>query len=122
MTKTELVTRIAKDAALTKGQAAKALHAMPAGVEAALRHGERVTLVGFGTCAVRARAARSGRHPRTGQPLVVPARKTPPSQWGNGCARSSMRGVRGAAQSRVPSDVSAEETRGASTQGEGPPL
>ena len=77
MTKTELVSRIAKDAALTKGQAENALHAMLAGVEEALRHGERVTLVGFGTCAVRARAARSGRHPRTGQPLVVPARQTP---------------------------------------------
>ena len=51
--------------------------AMLASVEEALRRGERVTLVGFGTCAVRARAARSGRHPRTGQPLVVPARKTP---------------------------------------------
>jgi DNA-binding protein HU-beta len=77
MTKTDLVTRIAKDASLTKGQAEKALHAMLASVEEALRHGERVTLVGFGTFAVRARAARSGRNPRTGQPLVVPARKTP---------------------------------------------
>ena len=71
MTKTDLVTRIAKDASLTKGQAEKALQAMLASVEEALRH------VGFGTFAVRARAARSGRHPRTGQPLVVPARKTP---------------------------------------------
>jgi DNA-binding protein HU-beta len=77
MTKTDLVARIAKDASLTKGQAEKALHAMIASVEEALRQGERVTLVGFGTFAVRARAARSGRNPRTGQPLVVPARKTP---------------------------------------------
>ena len=77
MTKTDLVTRIAKDASLTKGQAEKALQAMLASVEEALRQGERVTLVGFGTFAVRARAARSGRNPRTGQPLVVPARKTP---------------------------------------------
>ena len=77
MTKTDLVTRIAKDAALSKRQAEKALQAMLASVEEALRHGERVTLVGFGTFAVRARAARSGRNPRTGQPLVVPARKTP---------------------------------------------
>jgi DNA-binding protein HU-beta len=77
MTKTDLVARIAKDASLTKGQAEKALQAMIASVEEALRHGERVTLVGFGTFAVRARAARSGRNPRTGQPLLVPARKTP---------------------------------------------
>jgi DNA-binding protein HU-beta len=77
MTKTDLVTRIAKDAALTKRQAEKALQAMLASVQDAMSHGERVTLVGFGTFAVRARAARSARHPRTGQPLVVPARKTP---------------------------------------------
>ena len=77
MTKTDLVTRIAKDAALTKRQAEKALQAMLASVQDAMSHGERVTLVGFGTFAVRTRAARSARHPRTGQPLVVPARKTP---------------------------------------------
>jgi DNA-binding protein HU-beta len=77
MTKTELVTRIAHDASLTKRQAEQALHAMIAGVEEALRQGERVTLVGFGTFAVRARAARSARNPRTGQAMWVPARKTP---------------------------------------------
>ena len=76
MTKTDLVARIAKDASLTKGQAEKALHAMLASVEEALRTGSDHA-GGIGTFAVRARAARSGRNPRTGQPLVVPARKTP---------------------------------------------
>jgi DNA-binding protein HU-beta len=77
MTKTDLVTRIAKDAALTKRQAAKVLQATIASVQDAMRHGEKVTLVGFGTFGVRARAARNGRNPRTGHALWIPARKTP---------------------------------------------
>jgi DNA-binding protein HU-beta len=77
MTKTELVTRIAKDAALTKRQAEKVLQAMLANVQDAMRHGEKVTLVGFGTFGVRSRAARSGRNPRTGYAMWIPPRKTP---------------------------------------------
>jgi DNA-binding protein HU-beta len=77
MTKTDLVTRIAKDAALTKRQAAKALQAMLASVQDAMSHGEKVKLMGFGTFAVRARAARSGRNPRTGHAMWIPARKKP---------------------------------------------
>jgi len=77
MTKTDLVTRIANDAALTKRQAEKALRAMIATVQDAMSHGEKVRLVGFGTFAVRARAARSARNPRTGHAIWIPARKTP---------------------------------------------
>ena len=75
MTRAELVARMAKDAALTKRQSEKVLHAIIGSVQEALRQGDRVTLAGFGTFAVRPRAARKGRHPRTGQELWLPAGK-----------------------------------------------
>jgi DNA-binding protein HU-beta len=84
MTKAELITRMAKDAALTKQQSAKVLEALIGSVTEALRHGERVTLVGFGTFGLRARGSRTARHPRTGQALWIPARKTPTFKPGKG--------------------------------------
>jgi nucleoid DNA-binding protein len=84
MTKTELVARMAKDAALTKRQSEKVLHAIIGSVQEALRRGDQVTLVGFGTFAVRPRAARKGRHPRTGQEMWLPAGKKPTFRAGKG--------------------------------------
>jgi DNA-binding protein HU-beta len=77
MTKAELVARIAKDTDLTKHQSQKVLHAIIRSVQEALRQGEPVTLVGFGTFGVRTRAARKGRHPRTGQEMWLPAYRKP---------------------------------------------
>jgi DNA-binding protein HU-beta len=77
MTKAELVARVAKDAALTKRQSQKILHTIIRSVQEALRQGDHVTLVGFGTFGVRARAARKGRHPRTGQEMWLPADRKP---------------------------------------------
>ncbi len=84
MTKAELVARMAEDAALTKRQAEKVLHAIIGSVQEALRQGDHVTLVGFGTFAVRARAARKGRNPRTGQEMWIPAGKMPTFKAGKG--------------------------------------
>jgi len=77
MTKAELITRMAKEASLTRQHAAQVLAACLGQIEAALRSGEPVRLVGFGSFAVRWRAARPGRHPRTGQEIIIAARKTP---------------------------------------------
>jgi DNA-binding protein HU-beta len=84
MTKSELVARMAKEADLTKRQSEKVLRAIVGSVQEALRQGGQVTLAGFGTFAVRPRAARKGRHPRTGQEMWLPASKKPTFRAGKG--------------------------------------
>lgn len=75
MNKAELVARIAKDSGLTKADANKAVAGLIDNVTKALRKGEKVTLVGFGTFLVSKRRARTGRNPQTGAPLKIPARR-----------------------------------------------
>ena len=77
MNKQELVTAIAEKTGLTKKDSEKALVAFTASIEAALKKGEKVQLVGFGGFEVRARAKRVGRNPQTGKELVIPASKVP---------------------------------------------
>jgi DNA-binding protein HU-beta len=74
MTKAELVAKIADDAKLTKVQAEKALGSFIAATTAALKAGDKVTLVGFGTFSAVNRAARMGRNPQTGKPLKIAAK------------------------------------------------
>jgi len=75
MNKAELVSKMAKEAGLTKVQAAKALGSFMDGVTKTLKAGKRVTLVGFGTFAVTKRAARKGRNPATGATIKIKAKK-----------------------------------------------
>ena len=75
MTKSELIDVIAEKAGLTKSDAAKALAATLGSVTDALRAGEKVALIGFGTFSVSQRAARTGKNPQTGQALAIPASK-----------------------------------------------
>jgi DNA-binding protein HU-beta len=77
MNKGELVARVAKDSGLTKADAGRALDAALDNVTKALKKGERVTLVGFGTFGVSRRRARAGRNPRTGAPIKIAARRVP---------------------------------------------
>jgi DNA-binding protein HU-beta len=77
MTNAELITRIATNASLTRRQAEQAVEAFVAQIQAALSRGEPVTLVGFGSFSVQTRAAHKGRKPRTGQELIIAARKAP---------------------------------------------
>lgn len=77
MNKTELIGKIAADSKITKVAAAKALESFVENVEASLKKGERVTLVGFGTFAVSQRKARTGRNPQTGKKMKIPAKKVP---------------------------------------------
>lgn len=77
MNKSELIDRIAEAATLTKADAGRALDATVGAVTAALKSGDAVTLVGFGTFAVKERAARTGRNPQTGKEIQISASKTP---------------------------------------------
>lgn len=77
MTKAELVEAVAKSANLTKAAADKAVGAFIGAVSGALKKGDRVTLVGFGTFEVSSRKARIGRNPQTGKEIKIAAAKVP---------------------------------------------
>ncbi len=77
MNKSELIEAIAQEADISKAAAAKALDGMMNAVTGALKQGDTVTLVGFGTFYVGERAERQGRNPKTGEPLTIAAAKTP---------------------------------------------
>ena len=77
MNKGELIAKIAEESKLTKKAAEAALDAFTASVTEALKAGERVQLVGFGTFEVRHRAARKGRIPQTKAEIKIPASKAP---------------------------------------------
>jgi len=77
MNKTELIDAVAEAAALTKAESSRAVDAVVAAVTKALKDGDAVTLVGFGTFQVRDRAARTGRNPKTGDTIKIAASKNP---------------------------------------------
>ncbi|MDZ3822394.1 MAG: HU family DNA-binding protein [Pseudoxanthomonas sp.] len=77
MNKQDLIASIADAAELTKADAGRAVDAMVEVVKKALKKGDTVSLVGFGTFSVRKRAARTGRNPRTGQTIKIKASKSP---------------------------------------------
>ena len=77
MNKGELIAKIAEESKLTKKAAEAALDAFVSSVEGALKKGERVQLVGFGTFEIRQRAARKGRNPQTREEIKIPASKAP---------------------------------------------
>ena len=77
MNKAELVAKIAEESKLTKKAAETALEAFVTSVQEALKNGEKVQLVGFGTFEVRQRAARKGRNPQTKAEIKIPASKAP---------------------------------------------
>ena len=77
MNKSELIDAVAKSADLSKVSAGRALDATVAAITAALKKGDSVTLIGFGTFKVSHRAARIGRNPQTGKELKIAARKAP---------------------------------------------
>ena len=77
MNKTELIATVADQAGLSKKDAEAALNAFTAIVGKALKKGDKVQLVGFGTFEVSKRSARSGRNPQTGETIKIKASKTP---------------------------------------------
>lgn len=77
MNKMELIEKIAAEADVSKAEAGRALDAAVKAIGEALKKGDTVTLVGFGTFTVSTREARTGRNPRTGQSIRIAASKTP---------------------------------------------
>jgi len=77
MTKAELIEKMAKEAKVTKAAANKAIDSFVDGVKKALKKGDKVILVGFGTFSVTQRKARKGRNPQTGKEIKIAARKAP---------------------------------------------
>lgn len=77
MNKTELIEAIAASADLPKAAAGRALDAVIDTITGALKKDDQVVLVGFGTFVVKARAARTGRNPQTGNPIEIAAAKIP---------------------------------------------
>ncbi len=77
MNKAELISKVAEKAELSKKDADKAVSALIESVQEALKAGEKVQLVGFGSFEVRERAARKGKNPRSGEEITIPASKSP---------------------------------------------
>ncbi len=77
MNKSELIDAIAASADISKAAAGRALDSMVEAITGALKNGDQVTLIGFGTFAVKERAARSGRNPQTGATIKIEAAKVP---------------------------------------------
>ncbi len=77
MNKSELVDAIADASDLPKAAAGRALDAVLDTISGTLQKGEPVVLVGFGTFSTKDRAARTGRNPRTGEPIEIKAAKVP---------------------------------------------
>lgn len=75
MTKAELIDKMAADASISKAAAGKALNSFIDGVSKALKKGDKVTMVGFGTFSVAKRKARKGRNPQTGEEIKIKAKK-----------------------------------------------
>lgn len=77
MTKAELIEKVAEKAELTKKATEEVVDALFSTVQESLIEGDKVVISGFGTFEVRERAGRTGRNPRTGEEILIPAQKAP---------------------------------------------
>ncbi|MES2606540.1 MAG: HU family DNA-binding protein [Pseudomonadota bacterium] len=84
MNKSELIDAVAVSADLQKASATRAVEAVVEAITAALKSGDTVSLVGFGTFAVKDRPARVGRNPKTGESINIAATKVPGFKAGKG--------------------------------------
>jgi len=75
--KQELIEAVAESADISKAAAGRAVDAVVASISNALKGGDQVSLIGFGTFMVKERAARTGRNPRTGESIEIAAAKNP---------------------------------------------
>lgn len=88
MNKAELIDAIAGDAKMTKADAKKALDAFINSTTKALKKGDRIALVGFGSFSVAKRAARTGRNPQTGKEIKIAAKKVVKFKAGSDLTKS----------------------------------
>ena len=73
MNKFELIQRVAKDAGDTRAQAIKSVKSLVSAIRDTIRSGDKISLTGLGTFKVKARKARPGRNPKTGETIAIPA-------------------------------------------------
>lgn len=88
MNKAELIDAIASGADLTKADAKRALDAFIGATTGALKKGDRVALVGFGSFSVAKRASRKGRNPQSGKEITIPAKKVVKFKPGNDLSKT----------------------------------
>ena len=84
MNKQELIGAVAETAGLTRSDASKAVESIFESISGALKKGDEVRLVGFGTFSVSKRKASTGRNPRTGEPMSIAASSQPKFKAGKG--------------------------------------
>jgi len=84
MNKSDLIQSVVDSTGLSRAEATKAVDAVLDSITSTLSQGLAVSLVGFGTFSVKARAARAGRNPRTGEALQIPASNVPGFKAGKG--------------------------------------
>ena len=77
MTKAELIANVSADAGIKKSVAEKVLDSFMENIEKALKNGDKITLTGFGTFQCADRASRTGRNPKTGKEIEIPACSVP---------------------------------------------
>ena len=77
MNKDDLISKVARSIGISKSEAAKSVDAVFSSITNSLKGGNEVRLVGFGTFLITNRAATTGRNPRTGEPIEIPAKKVP---------------------------------------------
>jgi len=77
MNKNDLIDAVAERTGLAKSDAARAVEALLGTITEALQRGETVAVSGFGSFVTKVRAARTGRNPRTGEPVAIPASRAP---------------------------------------------
>lgn len=83
MNKSDLVAQVAEKSSLKKSDAEKAVNAILESISEALKNGEKVQLIGFGTFETRQRSERTGRNPQTGAEIKIPASKVAAFKPGN---------------------------------------
>ncbi|MGF1625474.1 MAG: HU family DNA-binding protein [Alphaproteobacteria bacterium] len=84
MNKNDLIASVAESGGMTRADATRAVDAVFDSITGALKKGDEVRLVGFGTFSVSSRAASQGRNPRTGDPISIPASKQAKFKAGKG--------------------------------------
>ena len=84
MNRNELVEAVSERTGLARSDAAQAIEAVLAAITEAMRVGDTVTLSGFGSFVAKSRAARTGRNPRTGEAIAIPASRAPAFKAGKG--------------------------------------
>ena len=98
MTKAELINSVAEQSGLTKVEAEKAVAAFIGSVTTALKSGDKLSLIGFGTFSTAKRAARKGQNPQTGKKIDIPAATVPKFKPGKGLKDA----VNGGAKANAP--------------------